>query len=85
MDRNLSLPMTRLYDDFPPSLTVHDFGSHTYSFYANNERACVKFHFRTQQVIQNLTPRRAQQFLAAFTPRSVVPHSSFLTAGEEAL
>jgi catalase len=40
---------------------MHGFGSHTYSFInANNERTWVKFHFRTQQGIQNLTDAEAQ-------------------------
>jgi len=39
---------------------MHGFGSHTYSLInANNERAWVKFHFRTQQGIQNLTDAEA--------------------------
>jgi catalase len=40
---------------------MHGFGSHTYSLInANNERTWVKFHFRTQQGIQNLTDAEAQ-------------------------
>jgi catalase len=39
----------------------HGFGSHTYSLInANNERIWVKFHFRTQQGIQNLTDAEAE-------------------------
>jgi catalase len=35
---------------------MHGFGSHTFSFFnAANERHWVKFHFRTQQGIRNLT------------------------------
>jgi catalase len=35
---------------------MHGFGSHTYSFInSDNERFWVKFHFRTQQGIQNMT------------------------------
>src|ERR1700751_1352605 len=35
---------------------MHGVGSHTYSFFnAQNERFWVKFHFRTQQGIQNMT------------------------------
>lgn len=35
---------------------MHGFGSHTYSFInKNNERVWVKFHFKTQQGIKNLT------------------------------
>lgn len=35
---------------------MHGFGSHTYSFInKNNERICVKFHFKTQQGIKNMT------------------------------
>jgi catalase len=40
---------------------MHGFGSHTYSFInAANERIWVKFHFRTQQGIQNLTDAEAE-------------------------
>src|SRR5579862_74715 len=40
---------------------MHGFGSHTYSLLnANNERVWVKFHFRTQQGIQNLTDAEAE-------------------------
>ena len=39
---------------------MHGFGSHTFSFLnANNERFWVKFHFRTQQGIKNLTDAEA--------------------------
>ena len=41
--------------------TMHGFGSHTYSLYnAKNERFWVKFHFRTQQGIHNLTDAEAE-------------------------
>ncbi|MDP2371026.1 MAG: catalase [Rhodoferax sp.] len=40
---------------------MHGFGSHTFSFInANNERHWVKFHFRSQQGIQNLTDAQAE-------------------------
>jgi catalase len=40
---------------------MHGFGSHTYSFLnAANERIWVKFHFRSQQGIQNLTDAEAE-------------------------
>lgn len=40
---------------------MHGFGSHTYSFInAKNERFWVKFHFRTQQGIANLTDAEAE-------------------------
>jgi catalase len=40
---------------------MHGFGSHAYSFLnAADERIWVKFHFRTQQGIQNLTDAEAQ-------------------------
>jgi catalase len=40
------------------------FGSHTYSFINdNNERYWVKFHFKTQQGIQNLTNEEANQLI----------------------
>src|SRR5690554_967632 len=40
---------------------MHGFGSHTFSFInAQNERFWVKFHFRTQQGIRNLTDAEAE-------------------------
>ena len=40
---------------------MHGFGSHTYSFInASSERFWVKFHFRTQQGIKNLTDAEAE-------------------------
>jgi catalase len=40
---------------------MHGFGSHAYSFLnAANDRIWVKFHFRTQQGIQNLTDAEAE-------------------------
>lgn len=40
---------------------MHGFGSHTYSFInAAQERTWVKFHFKTQQGIQNLTDEEAE-------------------------
>ena len=40
---------------------MHGFGSHTFSFInKENERYWVKFHFRTQQGIQNLTDAEAE-------------------------
>ncbi|RLL42150.1 catalase [Oceanobacillus piezotolerans] len=40
---------------------MHMFGSHTYSLInADNERVWVKFHFRTQQGIKNLTDQEAE-------------------------
>ncbi|WP_037587031.1 catalase [Stenoxybacter acetivorans] len=40
---------------------MHGFGSHTYSFInAENERFWVKFHFKTQQGIKNLTDAEAE-------------------------
>jgi catalase len=43
---------------------MHGFGSHTYSFInAGNERYWVKFHFRTQQGIENLTDAEAQELI----------------------
>ncbi len=42
------------------------FGSHTFSFInADNERYWVKFHFKTQQGIKNLTDEEAAQVVAA--------------------
>ncbi|PYF99545.1 catalase [Georgenia satyanarayanai] len=44
---------------------MHGFGSHTYSFInAQNERFWVKFHFRTQQGIKNLTDAEAAKLVA---------------------
>ena len=44
---------------------MHGFGSHTYSMInAGNERTWVKFHFRTQQGIQNLTDAEADALIA---------------------
>ena len=43
---------------------MHGFGSHTYSFWnAQGERFWVKFHFRTQQGIQNLTDEQARELI----------------------
>lgn len=45
---------------------MHGFGSHTYSFInAENERVYVKFHFRTQQGIENLTNEEAGAIIAS--------------------
>ena len=44
---------------------MHGFGSHTFSLInAANERVWVKFHFRTQQGIQNLTDAEAAGLVA---------------------
>ena len=44
---------------------MHGFGSHTFSFVnADNERYWVKFHFRTQQGIENLTDEEAAKVVA---------------------
>lgn len=44
---------------------MHGFGSHTYSFIsADNERYWVKFHFKTQQGIKNLTDAEAEAIVA---------------------
>src|SRR3981189_2102164 len=44
---------------------MHGFGSHAYSFLNDaNERVWVKFHFRTQQGIQNLTDADAASIVA---------------------
>ena len=43
---------------------MHGFGSHTYSFWnERGERFWVKFHFRTQQGIRNLTDAEAAQLI----------------------
>src|SRR5271156_2673320 len=43
---------------------MHGFGSHTYSFInAHNERAWVKFTFKTLQGIENLTDQEAEQLV----------------------
>jgi len=45
---------------------MHGFGSHTYSLLnAGNERVWVKFHFRTQQGIANLTDAEAAALVGA--------------------
>lgn len=43
---------------------MHGFGSHTFSFInASNERHWMKFHFRTQQGIENLTDEQAAKLV----------------------
>ena len=43
---------------------MHGFGSHTFSFInAKNERYWVKFHFKTQQGIKNLTDAEAEAII----------------------
>ncbi len=43
---------------------MHGFGSHTFSLInKNNERVWVKFHFKTQQGIQNLSNEEAQAII----------------------
>ena len=43
---------------------MHGFGSHTFSFInADNERFWVKFHFKTQQGIENLTDEEAERLI----------------------
>lgn len=43
---------------------MHGFGSHTFSFWnADGERFWVKFHFRTQQGIKNLTDAEATELI----------------------
>jgi catalase len=45
---------------------MHGFGSHTFSFInAQSERYWVKFTFKTQQGIQNITDEEAQQLIGA--------------------
>ncbi|MCD1147160.1 catalase [Peptoniphilus sp. KCTC 25270] len=44
---------------------MHGFSSHAYSFInENNERTWVKFHFRSQQGIQNLTDQEAEKVVS---------------------
>ncbi|MBA4388822.1 MAG: catalase, partial [Verrucomicrobia bacterium] len=44
---------------------MHGFGSHTFSLInARNERCWVKFHFKTQQGIKNLTDEEAEAIVA---------------------
>lgn len=44
---------------------MHGFGSHTYSLLnKDNERVWVKFHFRTQQGIENFSLEEAEQVIA---------------------
>jgi catalase len=43
---------------------MHGFGSHTFSFInANNERFWVKFHFKSQQGIENLSDAEAEELI----------------------
>ncbi|MFA0070126.1 catalase, partial [Vibrio breoganii] len=43
---------------------MHGFGSHTFSFInADNERFWVKFHFKSQQGIKNLSDAEAGQLI----------------------
>ena len=60
--------LTTLFSDrgIPKSFRhMHGFGSHTYSFInAAGERFWVKFHFKTQQGIQNLTNEEAGALIA---------------------
>lgn len=43
---------------------MHGFGSHTFSFYNDkNERIWCKFHLRTQQGVQNLTDKEAEELV----------------------
>jgi len=43
---------------------MHGFGSHTYSLISpDNKRYWVKFHFKTQQGIQNLTDEEAERLI----------------------
>lgn len=45
---------------------MHGFGSHTYSMInENNERVWVKFHFRSQQGIQNFTDQEAAKVVGS--------------------
>lgn len=45
---------------------MNGYGSHTYSFInAKNERFWVKFHFKTKQGIQNMTPQEANKIAGA--------------------
>ena len=47
---------------------MHGFGSHTFSMLnAGNERHWVKFHFKTQQGIKNLTDAEAEAIIATLT------------------
>ena len=43
---------------------MHGFGSHTYSMYNDEgERVWVKYHFRTQQGIENYTDEEAAEIV----------------------
>src|SRR3546814_14770903 len=45
---------------------MHGFGSHTFSFInAANERFWVKFHFRSQQGVENLTDAESTALIGA--------------------
>jgi catalase len=50
---------------------MHGFGSHTFSFLnAQNERFWVKFHFVTQQGIENLTDAEATELVGQATAKA---------------
>jgi catalase len=61
--------VTILFSDrgLPKSLrTMHGFGSHTYSFInADNERFWVKFHFKSQQGIENLLNEEGAELIGS--------------------
>ena len=62
----LQLTITMSDRGIPSSFRyMHGFSSHTYSLInADNERIWVKFHFRSQQGIQNLTDQEAEMVVA---------------------
>jgi len=50
---------------------MHGFGSHTFSFInAKNERHWVKFTFKTQQGIENLTNEEAVKIIGTIENRT---------------
>ncbi len=60
---------------------MHGFGSHTFSLInAQNERFWVKFHWRTQQGIKNLTDAEAEAAVGPYHPfdlTKVWPHKDY--------
>ncbi|GGN58619.1 MULTISPECIES: catalase [Oceanobacillus] len=62
---------------------MHLFGSHTYSmFNADNERHWVKFHFYSQQGIENLTDEEAEEVIAKDRDSSIRDLREAIDRGE---
>src|SRR3546814_20118124 len=62
---------------------MHGYGSHAFSMInAANERVWVKFHFRTQQGIANLTDEEAAAIVANDRASPGRPHLARIEPGE---